>query len=961
MAKDSQSPHVFPQMLGHYRLLDLLGKGGMGEIFLAEDPLFERKIALKKILPKLIPYASIKKRFLNEAKIAAQLAHPSIIPIYSLHVTADQIYYTMPYIKGDTLKKILKQTRDQEKTGTTLHPLGSSIPALMRVFLSVCQAIDYTHANGFLHRDVKPENIIVGKFGEVMILDWGIAHRMHDEESPQETLDFDLEALHPNTPTSHFTDLTRPGKVVGTVNYMAPERAFGESSTVQTDVYSLGILLYQLLTLRLPFTRPSLKDFKKILHQERWIEPQQLAPHRDIPLKLALLAKKCIHPNPELRFHSVREVIAELEDYIEGRPAWILASQLCPKSPHDWEFQENIPLTKRTAISRLSGHVEWVMLMISKESYSGNTKISSKVTLRTHSSGIGFLLCIPDTKERAGLEEGYLVWIGSESHPGCKLFRAGVEMLSVVDKALICESSYDISIEKSDSHLRLLINGYMVFDYISHLPLIGGHIGLLSRDASFAIDHLNVLLGSQSAQVNCLAIPDAFLTSKDYKHALSEYRRIAHSFQGRAEAREALFRAGITLLEEGKAAHTAEKRESAFNEALSEFEKLSNTPGAPLEYLGKSFVYHAQDHFDEEMKCLELALRKYAKHPLLPLLEEHISFRLHEAAGKKRQATYSLLLLALRHLPHIIASKETQSLIDDLTASWELLPFLDAPKTFSSPQAQNFCIAIHLAFWLMKPTILYELTQKLDSDAPESAQLFQNIFFALLEMDDPKLALYVHKRFLETHSPAKTGSLTTIATFLRRREKDPLVTKVQQALSDFPQRASLEEKRFLYSLLHRGLLLDQAKELCALTREVSCPFFLPLQTWLALLCRDQIAAKELIDRADHTDFISRNSPYYVLYGCYLALTSGEAKAKRHFFTPLDAPYPPMAALLSYYLTDTERVKTHWLPQAFSPEKIELYRQLALYFCCLGQEDKARSFEKLLQEEQRISHTFLHFL
>ena len=334
------------------------------------------------------------------------------------------------------------------------------------------------------------------------------------------------------------------------------------------------------MTLRLPFTRPSLKDFKKSHHQEHWTKPQELAPHRDIPLKLTLLAKKCLHPNPDLRFQSVRDMIAELEDYIEGRPAWVPHSELLPKTARHWEFQENIPLAKHMAISRLSGHVEWFMLMLSKESYSGNTKIEASMQLHKNSSGVGILLCVPNAKERGGLEEGYLVWMGSESHPGCKLFRTGVEMTTIPDQALGYETQYEISIEKSDNHLRLLINGQLILDYISHLPLIGGHVGLLSRDASFDLAKLKIFLGSQSATVNCLAIPDAFLTSKDYTQALSEYRRIAHSFQGRAEAREALFRAGVTLLEQAKAASESKKCEILLSEALDEFEKLHGTPGA---------------------------------------------------------------------------------------------------------------------------------------------------------------------------------------------------------------------------------------------------------------------------------------------------------------------------------------------------------------------------------------------
>ncbi len=287
-----------PKQIGKYKIIQLIGKGGMGEIFLASDPAFGREVALKRILSKLVVYPTIKKRFLSEAKIAAQLAHPSIIPIYALHEDGEQIYYTMPYIKGDTLKHIIKVTRDRERSNEAPHPIGSSIPLLIRLFLNVCQAMDYAHTQKLLHRDLKPENIIVGKFGEVMILDWGIATRMGsiDKETP----------IRSSAPY----DLTRPGKVVGTVGYMAPERAMGAPANSKTDIYSLGVILYQLMTFRLPFIRKSLKEFRKQMKLERWVEPQEVAPHRDIPPKLAYIAKKCLEPNPENRYESVHQVIA---------------------------------------------------------------------------------------------------------------------------------------------------------------------------------------------------------------------------------------------------------------------------------------------------------------------------------------------------------------------------------------------------------------------------------------------------------------------------------------------------------------------------------------------------------------------------------------------------------------------------------------------------------------------------
>jgi eukaryotic-like serine/threonine-protein kinase len=155
-----------PEKIGHYQLLRSLGKGGMGEVFLAYDPVCKRQVALKQIRHELKDHPIIKERFLREARVAAQLTHPSIVPIFSIERT----FYTMPYVEGETLKQILKKSFEEEKEGEVKHPIGSSILALTRVFLAVCEGIAYTHSKGIVHRDLKPDNIIVGKYREVRTL-----------------------------------------------------------------------------------------------------------------------------------------------------------------------------------------------------------------------------------------------------------------------------------------------------------------------------------------------------------------------------------------------------------------------------------------------------------------------------------------------------------------------------------------------------------------------------------------------------------------------------------------------------------------------------------------------------------------------------------------------------------------------------------------------------------------------
>ncbi len=689
--------------LGKYRLIHKIGHGGMGEVYLAEDPLCERLVALKKIVPKLSTYQSIRNRFLREAKIASQFSHPSIMPIYSIHQEDNELYYTMPYIKGKTLKEIFTQAQLTK----TEPPLSTQV----QTYLKVCQAIAYTHAKGYLHRDIKPDNIIIGRFNEVLILDWGIAISI--EQSKEEIVE--------DVPTT-TSDLTAAGKVVGTISYMDPERAQGKPSSKSTDIYSLGVLLYHILTLRLPFIRPSLKEFQRRYKHEKLMDPEEIAPYRDIPKQLSQIAKTCLAPCPKDRYTSVDELIMELENYIEGVPVWNKTSQLQISCKKDWEFQENILLTKHTALSRVTEVMEWVMLMVSKEPYSGNIKLETTITLKAYSSGIGFLLGIPESSERKSVEDGYCLWIGPD---GCKLYIANVELLSLSEVSLQPNQTYVISIEKVDKDFNFAINAKKVLSYNTHIPIIGAHIGLLYKDAHFDMDPLNIYLGAHNVMVKCLSIPDAFFNRRDFDNALVEYRRIAHSFPGRSEGREALFRAGITLIENGEKTHNT----TFFELALDEFEKLHQTPEAPLEYLGKSLVYKAGHDIDEEVKCLELALRKYKEHPLIEIIENHIDYRLHETSKQDRIGAYHFTLLVIRQLPHLLERSDCKKLVETLTKHWEPLYFLNASKNQDSLPIYH---SIVLAFWLSKPITLIEIYNSLPKNIPDLRLLIENIHFALL-------------------------------------------------------------------------------------------------------------------------------------------------------------------------------------------------------------------------------------
>jgi tetratricopeptide (TPR) repeat protein len=288
---------------------------------------------------------------------------------------------------------------------------------------------------------------------------------------------------------------------------------------------------------------------------------------------------------------------------------------------------------------------------------------------------------------------------------------------------------------------------------VSHLPLAGNHVGLLHKDGDFELKNLKIYDASHNAMVGCLAVPNAFLSHKLYDTALQEYRRIGQSFPGRMEGREALFRAGLTIIEKAR----AEENDQLYHLALKEFEKLYRTPGAPLEYLGKSLVYEALGDVEEEAKCLELALRKFPNHPLLPMLREHIVYRMHESSLNNREAAYRIILLAIRHIPDLLENPDTRHLIESLEENWERLPFIEKCDDRLNS------IAILLAFWLAKIPILVEIAQSVR----DNEVLFNNALVCLQELE----ATDALEKFLPK-KPRKKKTLVVWNNLLNKKLSD---------------------------------------------------------------------------------------------------------------------------------------------------------------------------------------------
>jgi tetratricopeptide (TPR) repeat protein len=592
--------------------------------------------------------------------------------------------------------------------------------------------------------------------------------------------------------------------------------------------------------------------------------------------------------------------------------------------------------------------------MISKNSFTENTKVEVDVFIGKESHGIGFLISVPSAIQQTQVSTGYCLWIGSEKYPSIKLSRNNIEVMNLPNKHLKAETWNKISIEKIDSNLHFSINDSYTYSYVSHLPLTGTHLGVLSRDADFDIKHFKIFSGSLHIRVNCLAVPDAFLANKFYDNALAEYRRIGRSFPGRAESREAMFRAGVTLIEKAKNADSTESRDEYVDLAWEEFEKLHSTPGAPLEYLGKSLVHKALKDNEEEIKCLELAYRKYPNHPVLPILEEQIIFRMHDSSHSDRKSGYRFVLLITRHLKSAKERNDVKKLFTNLKKYWEPLPFLINHDS-DDDTLEILDFSMILAFHLTKPYCLLEILKELKDHSPLPTSSLCNGIFCLIEMG-------AYEEAQQALDDCRSLAIDQSSIELL----DAAISSCNKSLSDawnslkslLPSTLNAEKERCLFHLMRKALIDGEKNIFSRIEADIEKYSFSSdgklqvdsLIIWNALHYGDWNKASTLFNKYPIEALCKEKNILYFLYGCFLYSKEGEELSDIHFSGLLETPFPRSWSLASHYLSKKKKENTAWHSQSFLWERRQLYRQLQLYYTVVGDQGKAKEYKALESKE-----------
>jgi eukaryotic-like serine/threonine-protein kinase len=467
-----------PGSRDRYSTTRLHASGGLGRVWLARDTGMDRDVALKELLPERTGLNQAMDRFLREARITGQLEHPGIVPVYELVSDGTSPFYTMRFIRGRTLGEAIADYHRRKQAGSA----GViELRELLQAFVLLCQAVAYAHSRRVIHRDLKPANIVLGDFGEVILLDWGIAKVIGEPEIE------DTDTTRMATPpvkNPDGTDATLAGTILGTPHYMAPEQASGavQRITEQTDIYGLGVILYEILGGRVPFQE---KTLPKLLEQVIHETPPRLRDHdRNIPASIEAVCLKCLRKSQNERYTSAKALADEVNRFLADEPVSAYSDPIQVRFGR-WAKRNRTLVGSLTTLLLVAIPVLLVSLLLVTSAADRERDARSKEQAARQEAEQNF--------ERA-VRAAELV--SNELAKGIKPI-AGTQSQTVIDICTRAETVYDELLNVPNPPRAALLNKARMLCLLSEVYYTVNRLSLALQRADEAITMLNSMLAKE--------------------------------------------------------------------------------------------------------------------------------------------------------------------------------------------------------------------------------------------------------------------------------------------------------------------------------------------------------------------------------------------------------------------------------------------------------------------------------
>ena len=652
---------LLPQTIAGHEITGILGSGGMGKVFLAKEPVLGREVALKVLKPKDARELLLMHRLLDEAVVTGRLGHPGIVPIYQVGKDPEfGLWYTMKVVEGKSLDDILNDLREELPAAVERYTL----PALLDIFKRTCEAVAFAHHHGVVHRDLKPANIMIGEFGEVVLMDWGLA-RMPDENAEHEMLAPASAMLLANEAGVDSQKRTSVRTIKGTPGYMSPEQARADPAGPPSDVYALGAILYQILTKRLPVDGRGVQELLAKTVAGQIVPPEKRAGVRGLPKSLCQMAMKALSLDPAARFPTARDFAREVEAFLDGRVPWQIREEGWQSTGGAWDTQEGRlrsgPGVKSRAFhrGRLGGDVRFHATIVPSRDRS------------SLDTGIG--LAIPSLSS----PEGYLFRLVTGERARVEFLRNGALVARRLDIPLDAGIEHRVEIEREGPRLRLLVDGQLALEHREVFPMRGDRLAVSTESSGVSLAAVTVESHGPPLQLDFLALPDKVLSMGQLKEARLLYRDMAEAHADRSEGVIARFKAAQCSIEIGE-----------LPEAQADLKLLEGSGYEALGVLGQAKIRQKEGKGKEMWAVLLQGLEKYRGDPARLELRAMANGILEQAECESPAAARDLYMQMLT-VPGLMPQETAQVCADFLRMSaaagpdkvrQEALALLDAHK-----------------------------------------------------------------------------------------------------------------------------------------------------------------------------------------------------------------------------------------------------------------------------------------